>query len=127
MRRTLWIALGVLVVSLALCIVSTKLTGKAMDDAEARLQSVEEAARAGDTREALTRMTRLRDKWRGWSHTLELTMSHDALADVERGIVDALLCLENDDPREFLRAAAGVRVALTRIRVTESLRLMNLF
>ena len=45
----------------------------------------------------------------------------------EAGIRDAAICLESGDRWECLRATAALTASLERIRITEAVRLMNLF
>ena len=127
MRRTLILALIVLVLSVALCAVSTLAMGRAVGRAEALRLSAERAARLGDADGALSQMRALEANWREDGRWLELVTSHDALSDVRGGIADALLCLEAGNRTEFLRASAAVAAALERLRATEAVRMMNLF
>ena len=120
-------ALIVLVLSVALCAVSTLAVGRAVGRAEALRLSAERAARLGDADGALSQMRALEANWREDGRWLELVTSHDALSDVRGGIADALLCLEAGNRTEFLRASAAVAAALERLRATEAVRMMNLF
>ena len=58
---------------------------------------------------------------------LELLTAHDALSNVQAGITDARLCLENGQREEFLRACAAAREALEYLMATESMHILNLF
>ena len=127
MRRTTLIAAAVFLLSVALIASGTLAVAQATDRAGALLQAAAEAEQRGSASEALRQMTALQRYWREQSGVLELTTSHDALADVQGGIADALICLETGAHAEFLRACAAVNTALERLRSTEAVRLMNLF
>ena len=127
MRRTLIAAVAVLATSLMLCAASAMLVERSVDNAVQYLASAQKAARTGDTAQARTHMRRLSDQWEADGRWLELLTAHDALADVRGDIADALLCLDSGDRQEFLRACAGVSADLERLKMTEAVRVMNLF
>ena len=127
MHRTLITALVVLVLSLAICGVSTWAVGSAARRADAMRVSAERAANQGDEVEALRATLAMQQRWQSDSLWLELMTSHDALSDVRSAIADALACLENGSRAEFLRASAVIAAALDRLNATEAVRLMNLF
>ena len=127
MRRTMLMAATVLVTAVALILTGTLSVNRATQRAGMLLQASAEAARWGDLGEAFRQMTALEGWWRQQAARLELMTSHDALADVRGGILDALLCLSEGERVEFLRSCVDIGMALERLRAAESPRLMNLF
>ena len=121
------IAIAVLALSAALCLASANAVNGAVTRAGNLLREAETAARHGDTAGALRRVRTMEADWRADGRWLELVTAHDALTEIQGGIADARLCLENGDRHEFLRAGAGVAAALERLSVTEAVRWMNLF
>lgn len=127
MRRTLIAALIVLALSAALCAVSSCAVGGAVARADALRQSSERAARIGNTAGALQYARALEMEWQKKSRWLELVTAHDQLFNVRAAISDARLCLETHDRDDFLRASVALAAALEQLKMTEALRLMNLF
>ena len=127
MRRTLIIALLVLAVSLSACYAGAGYVGKSVDEADDLRSQAVHAVSLGD-RDGAARLIQAMDaRWRARARVLELMTSHDTLADVRGAIGDALICLNNGDAGECLRALSAAGVALERIRVTEAVRLVNLY
>ena len=127
MRRTLYLALALLALSVALCGAGTRAVNGAAERADRLRVSAEQAAIEGNTEGALAYIQTMAEGWRADSRWLELVTSHDALSDVRRGIEDALICLKYGERHEFLRASAALSAALEQLRMAEALRLMNLF
>ena len=127
MKRTIILAAAVLLLAAAVCGLAASAVSRAVDEAEALRQAAEQAARQGDLTAAGQSVRTLLDRWDDRGRVLELITSHDALADVRGPMTDALLCLEQGQVEEFVRASAAARVALDRIRATEALRWENLY
>ena len=127
MRRTLMWMLATLMLSAALCAVGTVSVTRAVDGAEAWLERAEAAVRSNDPASARDALEGMEREWRHRERLLELMTVHDALSEVEAGIRDAAICLESGDRWECLRATAALTASLERIRITEAVRLMNLF
>ena len=119
--------LAALLLSAALCAAGTLSVVRAVDSAEAWLQQAEAAVRADDLDGARSALDNMERDWRQRQRRLELMTVHDALTEVEAGIRDAQICLEGGDRLECLRAAAALTASLERMRITETVRFMNLF
>ena len=127
MRRTIITALVVLALAVGVCAACEISVDRAVRGADALRQEAARLAALGNVDGAKEVMARLGAHWQERSKVLELIASHDALADVEGAIVDAVQCLEGSEPLEFARASAALGVALERIHITEAVRLSNLF
>ena len=127
MRRTMIIALAVLVLSLMICAAGTWAVDSAAQRADALRKAAEHAVMLGDSTGALKQVLTMSEKWQSDSRWLELMTSHDALSDVRDAINDVRVCLENGARAEYFRASAVVAAALERLRATEAVRLLNLF
>ena len=126
MRRTLIIALLVLAVSLAACLAGAGYVGRSVAEADGLRAQAERAVSLGDGDGAARAIQTMGERWRARERVLELMTSHDALADVRGAVGDALICLDNGDTGECLRALSAAGVALERIRAAEAVRLANL-
>ena len=127
MRRTIIVAVVVFALAASACAAGSAALGGTVRRAEALGQQAAEAVRAGDFRTAVDRARGMLTLWQAKWPVLELLTAHDALSEVRGSIEDALTCLEAGDALEGLRALGGTTAALERIRITESIRLMNLF
>lgn len=127
MKRTIMLAAAVLALAVILCAAGTAMVDHAVGKAETLRYAAEQAARQGDMTAARQAAQTLWDHWDRRERALELITSHDALSDVRGALTDALVCLDQGELQEFLRASAAAGVALERIRVTEELRWENLY
>lgn len=120
-------ALVVLVAALAVCVAGSRAVDRAVSEANDLLAEAVHASALGDAGRAMAHMRALDAGWRGRGRALELLTSHDALGEVQAAIADAGLCLESGQRDEFVRACASASVLLERLRLAESLRLVNVF
>lgn len=127
MRRTLFTALAVLLVSAAVMTAALIFLNRTVNRAEALLDEAVLAEGKEDAEMAAERVTQLAAHWEERTPVLEVVADHDALEEVARGIAEARICLECDDHDDFLRCMSGVKIALNHIRDEEALRWSNLY
>ena len=127
MRRTLMLAVVTFALSVALCAAGAGAVRRAVSSASAYLEEARQAVQIGDMDGAARSLRALKQDWQRRGHLLELVTAHDALSDVKSAAQDALLCLQYGQSAEFSRACAGLEAALEKMRMTEALRVMNLF
>lgn len=126
MKRTLWITLAVLAVSLALCLAGGRLLNGTVDAAGQLRSAAVLAAEEGDGDRARELLLRLAELWRDRGELMEMLASHDALHEVTVGILEAQICLECDDHDDFLRTMAVMGEALNHLSDEQAFRLANL-
>ena len=126
MKRTLVLTLGVLAVSLAVCLWGGRTLNHVIREADALRSAAVLAAETGDADRAKELMLRLARLWRDRSDAMEMLASHDALHEVTTGILEAQICLECGDHDDFLRNMAVMGEALGHLVDEQAFRLANL-
>lgn len=127
MRRTLWILIGVLAASIAVCLFSMFAQFNAIDEMERLNSSAMETAHAGDMESAGTQLVILANMFKDRAKVLEMLASHEDLHEAYSDIVDAQIAIESNDRDDAYQAMTRFNEALEHIREHERLNWRNIY
>lgn len=127
MRRTLFLTLSVLFISVAICTASLITLNDTMEKARILRSEAVLAVESDDPERAKEIMVELAELWKEKADILEILTSHDALHEVKTGIIEAQICLECGDHDDFLRTISIVGEGLEHMNDVEALTLSNLY
>lgn len=127
MKRTLFLTLAVLVLCISVCTVGTRFLGNILDRADRLRSEAIIAVEENNPDYAMEIMVKLAELWKQNTPIMEVLTSHDALHDVESGIMEAQICLECDDHDDFLRTISIVGAGMDHLNDVEHISLSNLY
>lgn len=124
--KSRWIALIVVaVLSVGLCLGSTALIRRTVEDMDARRLSVLETLEAGEAEAAFAQLAEMAARWRGIEPTLEMLAYHDLLHEISELMIEADANLTIEDVDDFYRSMALLGEALAHLLQDERFTLSN--
>ena len=127
MKRTLILTLAVLILCISVCTAGMRLLSSTLDQARRLRSEAILAVERNDPDRAKEIMVELAELWKQKTPVMEVLTSHDALHDVESGIIEAQICLECDDHDDFLRTISIVGACIDHLENVEHISLSNLY
>lgn len=127
MRRTLIIALVVLVLSAGICVIGQAAINHAVHRECQLIDAAANAVMFGDRATARTLTHEIAAYWEARLRALALLTAHKDLYEVREGIADAALCLEYGDQQECLRVLLSTGIALQGLMDAEAVCWENIF
>jgi len=123
--KRLWMALALLVMTVALCWVSGVYQRRQTDTLLAQLDRLEATYRRQDMEESRRLARELATELPGRTKWFLCFMSHDELAAPRETAAVLVACLEEENPEEFLLETARLRQQLRRLQEVDNLRWEN--
>ncbi len=124
--KRVYLAVGLLVAAVTLCVISLLYQQSQIDRLLAQVDDLESAYQSGETEEGIRQAKELAASYDRCARLFSCFMSHNELNDSLDAVVTLAASLQEDNPEEFLLELAKFRQQLTYMRQIEAPHIRNI-